>query len=180
MRFYDVLCVQHDAYHRFTAVLILSLVMQVIAYACVACLLSMNMILVFTISFYVIKSASAVFPACQHGFVGSCLAESLPISTLKKIHKFYLAGEKRLAIIEDEDAAMQNVLQEELGGDPASDSEDSPPPSCNTKSCERSGENYLGRKTYISFADSVGEILRQKMQICSSNAPAASVNFSGD
>jgi hypothetical protein len=155
--------------------------MQVIAYACVACLLSMNLILVFTISFFVLDSASAVFPACQHGFVGSSLADSLPNSTLKKIYKFYLSGEKRLDLIEDEDAAMQNVLREETGGDILKDFDDLSPLDCPARYCEvRNSEQTDDRKVYISFADSVGEILRQKMQKSSSNILDASVIFSGD
>ena len=160
--------------------------MQVIAYACVACLLSMNIFLVFIISFFVLQSASAVFPACQHGFVGCCLADSLPSSTLKKIHKFYCAGEKRLALIEDEDAAMQNVLREDTGEDLAKESDDNVSlldrhrKHCTFRYCEQTEEYCSDRKIYISFADSVGEILRQKMIKASSTVPVASEKISGD
>ncbi len=153
--------------------------MQVIAHACVACLLSMNIILVCTISFFVLQSASAVFPACQHGTVGSCLADSLPASTLKKIHKYYFAGEKRLALIEDEDAAMQNVLREDEE-DLARESDDSPPSNCKVENCNQTDKYCSDRKVYISFADSVGEILRQKMLKSSTNVAAASEKISGD
>ncbi len=165
------------------------LITQVIAYACVVCLLSMNLILVFTISFFVLQSASAVFPACQHGFVGSNLADSLPTSTLKKIQKFYFAGagEKRLAVIEDEDAAMQNVMREETGGDDISrESDDALPLDFPVRQSKvRNSKRIDDRKVFISFADSVGEILRQKLQNSSSknsssNVPEGSVNFSGD
>jgi hypothetical protein len=157
--------------------------MQVIAKSCAAFLLSMNMILVCTISFFVLQSASAVFPACQHGTVGSCLADSLQGSTLKKIQKYYFSGEKRLSLIEDEDAAMQNVLREEE--DLGRDSGDSPPVGgyggiySKFETCEQTDNPYSDRKVFISFADSVGEILRQKMLRSASNVPRAGVKFSG-
>jgi hypothetical protein len=129
----------------------------------------------------VLQSASAVFPACQHGFVGSCLANALPSATLKKIHKYYFDGEKRLAIIEDEDAAMQNVIYEEEeaaeeGGGLARKSNDKQP---SVENSDYTFKHCSDRKVYISFADSVGEILRQKNSKSSSNIPVA-IKYSGN
>ncbi len=158
--------------------------MQVIAHACAGLLLTMNIILVCTISFFVLQSASAVFPACQHGTVGSCLADSLPDSTLKKIYKYYFSGEKRLALIEDEDAAVQNVLREEEGGTLGREPEDSPPADCHGiypkyGNHTNTNNSCTDRKVFISFADSVGEIFRKTKLKSAGNISLARVKFSG-
>ena len=155
--------------------------MQVIAHACAGLLLSLNIILVCTIFIFVLQSASAVFPACQHGSVGSCLADSLPDSTLKKIQKYYFSGEKRLALIEDEDAAVQNVLRDEELGILEREPEDSPPVNCQEiyGNCINTINSCSDRKVFISFADSVGEIFRQKKLKSAGNISLARVKFSG-
>ena len=93
-------------------------------------LLTVNVVLICIISYYVLCNVRSVFPLCQHCTVGSCLVNSLPMSTLKKIHKFYLRSERSMALIQDE-TEQKRVLEQDSANE---DSESEAPHS--TRSTE--------------------------------------------
>ena len=130
-----------------------------------------------------LQSARDVFPTCQHGAVGCGLIHAVPHSLIRKVYRYYLANEKRRALIDDEDAARQNLLGDmkdplvHSGGfypHPPSEEDEKPcnqrlqsrataliPPSGGIE--EANSAVFSGRKLSITFADSVGEILRTKL-----------------
>jgi hypothetical protein len=75
-------------------------------------LLSVNLMLITFISFIVLRNVNSVFPTCQHCLVGGNLVHSLPFGVCNKILRFYMACEKSLAAIEDEDEAKKNIEQQ--------------------------------------------------------------------
>ena len=76
-----------------------------------ATLLTVNIVLICIISYFVLKNVRLVFPLCQHCAVGSCLVNSLPMGILKKIHKFYMKNEKSMALIENE-TEQKRILEQ--------------------------------------------------------------------
>ena len=87
-------------------------------------LLTVNVVLICIISYFVLRNVRLVFPLCQHCAVGSCLVNSLPIGILKKIHRFYMRNEKSMALIDDE-TEQKRILEAE--SDPNTDEDDSQP-----------------------------------------------------
>uniref|UniRef100_A0A7S0MNW7 Uncharacterized protein n=1 Tax=Cryptomonas curvata TaxID=233186 RepID=A0A7S0MNW7_9CRYP len=155
---------------------------EVIAHTCAACLVTVNIVLIVAIAFFVLQSSRVVFPKCQHGAVGCGLIRALSHTLLRKVYRYYLASEKRRALIEDEDAARQNVIGEDMieGQENVEDEHyvlphESLSPEQHLhlnnqaalilhESATEVCKDRRKRKGSISFADTVGEILRLKMQ----------------
>jgi hypothetical protein len=86
-------------------------------------LLTVNVLLICIISYYVLSNVRSVFPQCQHCAIGCCLVNSLPLSILHKVHKFYLKSEKRMNIVENEYEARLSL--ELMGSDDSSSESES-------------------------------------------------------
>jgi hypothetical protein len=80
-------------------------------------LLTVNVLLICIISYFVLRNVRTVFPQCQHCAVGCCLVNSLPISVLHKVHKFYVKSEKSMNLMDNEHEAKHSV--ERMGSDDA-------------------------------------------------------------
>jgi hypothetical protein len=118
-----------------------------------ATLLTVNIVLICIISYFVLRNVRLVFPLCQHCAVGSCLVNSLPMGILKKIHKFYMKNEKSMALIENE-TEQKRILEQELESD--SNSRDSESEESESDNDELSGAHKIapaskGSHKAISF-----------------------------
>jgi hypothetical protein len=86
-------------------------------------LLTVNVLLICIISYYVLRNVRTVFPQCQHCAVGCCLVNSLPISVLHKVHKFYVKSEKSMNLVDNEHEARLSL--ERMGSDESGSESDS-------------------------------------------------------
>ncbi len=118
-------------------------------------LLTVNVLLICIISYYVLRNVRSVFPQCQHCAVGCCLVNSLPISVLHKVHKFYVKSEKSMNLVDNEHEARLSL--ERMGTDDSSSEskssgsseEDSQEPSALAKARHQRNSSKASR---ISFA----------------------------
>ncbi len=137
-------------------------------------LLTVNVLLICIISFFVLRNVRSVFPQCQHCAVGCCLVNSLPISVLHKVHKFYVKSEKSMNLIDNENDARHSL--ERMGSDDAdSESQSSGSSEDNSQdgsTPDRARQHRNGTKTSrISFASPHHEQEKRRKSSLVQNSP---------